>query len=433
MNHANAKLNRFIPLALAFFLILGAIPLFVYPSTVVSTWINSPEVNGYYWIASAMLFIVFASIIWQKNQVEPPLRYGLMFLWVLIYTVILAFIHERQLSYGSGQTFTVQWSYLLVYEAEDLYDLFFAFAFLFLWPYAKQEPKYKNVIPVLAVVLALASVIFAFIRGPESADPYRVYASFYSSNETLGKVIFAGAFSASVLTAEKKGVLRVIFVVLSFAFLVCAAVFGLAVTFFALIGASVIIAFVVLNSPRGPSGIKPYRIGSIIYLFLVCALFLLILIPSSLSSFLKDYFGGEFAAVWSTRARGWSSFLNSLSSWRLFIGDGVMGYFRSTILSGGGEVFTPLNSGIMETFDAGGLVYLLFYVVVVVVGLARFKKEESRHLTFYAVVLAYCGAFLLYTVLSSERLLFSSHYLSFVVAYLFMCYPRYREPDEEND
>jgi predicted membrane protein len=67
----------------------------------------------------------------------------------------------------------------------------------------------------------------------------------------------------------------------------------------------------------------------------------------------------------------------------------------------------------------------------VIVGLFRFKKSEEKDPTFFAIVLAFTCAFLLFTIISDERLFFSSHFLSFFVAYIFMVYPH--RPDASVD
>jgi hypothetical protein len=437
MNHENAKLNRSIPIVLSFFLVLTLLPSVYYPNPTLYNWINSDPVKNIYWVVVASLFVIYGIIVWSKNHIEPPLRYGLMFLWVLIYTVLLIFVHDHSMTYidsnGATQTFSLSLTSILMYGAETLYDLFFAFSFLFLWPYAKKEPKFKNVFPYLVILIAVASTIFGFIQGPESRDPYLVYTSFYKSNESLGKALFAGAFAAGVLGAEKQGKLRWVFLVIGFGLILSSGFLGLSITFWALVGATFFIALVILNSPKGDLDHKAYRYAALAYVLAIIVFALLMAIPSDVATSLRVYFGNEFTAVWADRSSSWSRFLNSLSSWRLFIGDGAMGYYRSNILAGNGETYASLNSGIMSVYNGGGLVYLMFYVLIIVVGLARFKHAEGRHSSFYAVVLAFTGAFLLYTVLTDERLLFSSHYLSFVVSYLFMCYPRYKDAEDEPD
>jgi uncharacterized membrane protein SirB2 len=116
------RLNRFIPFFLAFMLILSLVPMFVYPDPTFYTWINSPTVKGYYGLFGAVVYIVFALIVWQKNRAGIPLRYGLMFLWVLFFTIVVAFIHESQISYsdanGVVQSFALPSFDRLIYEAE---------------------------------------------------------------------------------------------------------------------------------------------------------------------------------------------------------------------------------------------------------------------------------------------------------------------------
>jgi hypothetical protein len=55
------------------------------------------------------------------------------------------------------------------------------------------------------------------------------------------------------------------------------------------------------------------------------------------------------------------------------------------------------------------------------VGFYGFKKSEKHNPIFFALILGFTLSFLVYSALTSERLLFSSHYLSFVASYLFSC------------
>ena len=423
-----SRLNRLIPFFLAFLLILSVVPMFVYPDPAFYQWINSPVVNGYYWMIDAAIFIVFALIVWQKNHAEIPLRYGLMFLWALFFTIIVAFIHESPIAYpdaqGALQPFGLPSFYHLIYEAETLYDLFFCFAFLFLWSYSKKEPQFKNVVPYLAVLLASASLIYAFIKGPDPSASYLTYTSFFKSNEDLGKVLFAGAFSSAVLAFDHKDWRRYLFALVGIGFLVLTGLLGLAITFWGLVVASFVVGIYVLLDQKAKSPLLWG--GALIFVLLIVVFVSLIAIPSSLADTLRVHFGNELAFMLKTRIKLWSNYLNSLSSWRIFLGAGPMGYYQAGVYEGN-LVFTPLQNGILEVYNGGGLVYLMFYFLVVIVGLFRFKKSEEKNPTFFAVVIAFTCAFLLFTIISNERLFFSSHFLSFFVAYIFMCYPHNKD------
>jgi hypothetical protein len=138
-------------------------------------------------------------------------------------------------------------------------------------------------------------------------------------------------------------------------------------------------------------------------------------------------------ALLSQRVALWGTYLNGLSSWRLLIGEGAIGYYRVSLSGGNEAAFLPLQNGVLDVFNRGGVVYLLFSFLILIVGLFRFKKREEKNATFYAIVIAFTCAFLLFTIISDERLFFSSHFLSFFVAYVFFCYPHRKDPliDEE--
>jgi len=431
MKEANAKLNRFIPIFLTLFAILSVLPMIYYPDPTLYGWINSAAVKDYYWISEAGIFMVFALVVWAKNRAEPPLRYGLMFLWVMLFSIVLVFVHECSLTYGHNEVYTLPLSAVALYEAKTFYDVFFCFAVLFLWPYAKKEPRYKNALPIVVVLFALVSVVYAFIRGRDASYSYVYYTSFFKTNEDLGKVLFAGCFALGVLAYDAKRWLRYALIFLDIGLLVATGLLGLSITFWCLTGASVVIAFTLLSAQKDHLLSKPLKWGSLLYFFLVLLLVLLTSIPSSLASTLRSYLGEEFIAVFSSRLKVWKAYLDSISSWRIFVGDGLMGYYRSSLLATGQAVFTPLENGILEVYNSGGLVYLLFYFLAIVIGLAKLKKEEAHHPIFYAVIVAFTGAFLFFTTLTDERLFFSSNFLSFVVAYLFMGYSHHKTIEDE--
>jgi hypothetical protein len=359
---SGCKLNRFIPLFLALMLILSVIPMFYYPDPTFYNWINSSTVNALYWIIDSAIYIVFAIIVWQKNRAEIPLRYGLMFLWVLLFTILVGFIQENTIAYtdanGVIQSFALPRFFRLIYEAEALYDLFFSFAFLFLWSYSKKEPQFKNVVPYLVIVFALASGVYAFIKGPDPSAPYLTYTSFFKSNEELGKVLFAGCFSAAILAFDHKDWRRYPFVFIGILLLVMTGLLGLAITFWGLMVASFVVGIYVLLDQKAKSHFL--RIGALVYVLLIVVFIFLVAIPSSLADTLRVYFGNELAVLFSNRVKLWDNYLNSLSSWRIFIGDGAMGYYRVSVLNGAPEL-TRLQNGVLEVYNGGGLVYLMFF------------------------------------------------------------------------
>jgi len=432
MKEANAKLNRFIPIFLTILAILSVLPMMYYPDPTFYNWINSEAVNGYYWIIDAGIFMIFALIVWIKNRAEPPLRYGLMFLWVMLFSVILMFIHERQVTYGSNAVYTLPLFSVAIFEVKTFYDLFFCFAVLFLWPYGKKEPRYKNVLPIAVVLFALASVVYAFIRGRDNSYSYVYYTSFFKTNEDFGKVLFAGCFALGVLAYDAKGWLRYVLIFLGVGLLVAAGLLGLSITFWCLAGASLVIAFNLYSPQKDRLVSKPLKWGSLVYGLLVLLLALLTAIPSALATTLRSYFGDELVEVFSSHLKIWKAYLDSISSWRIFVGDGLMGYYRPSLLATGQATYTPLQNGIIEVYNGGGLVYLMFYFLAIVIGLAKLKKEEAHQTSFYAIIIAFTGAFLFYTILTNERLFFSSNYLSLVVAYLFMGYPHHKTAEDED-
>jgi hypothetical protein len=423
--HSSGRLNRLIPFFLSFLLLLAVLPMFYYPDHTLSTWLSSPLVRDIYWAVAAFLCIVFACVVWGKNQAKIPLRYGLMFVWVALFTLIVAFIHENALAYvdsgGATQIFTLPLFERLFYEAKTFYAIAFSFAFLFLWSYAKEDPKYKNLVLYLVILLALASVIYAFIKGPDTAEGYLVYTSFFKSNEDLGKVLFAGTFASAVLAYDHQDWRRYVFTGVSMAFVALTGVLALAITFWGLMIASFVAGISVLLDRRAKS--KALKIACLVYVLAIVVFILLVAVPSSLADTLRIYFANEAAALLSERLALWGQYLDSLSSWRIFIGAGAMGYYRVSLLYGHEPALMSLQNGVLDVYNDGGLVYLMFYFLLIIVGIYRFKKREEKNSSFFAIVLAFTCAFLFLTFISDERLFFSSHFLSFFVAYIFLCYP----------
>jgi len=434
-NDRAPRVNRLIPFFLVFLLAVLLLPRLSYPDHTLADWLNSPEVNGYYWLAVGVITLFFAFFVWHKNRAEIPLHYGLMFLWVLLFTFILAFINENAFRYlgadGVIQTFRLPLLARLAYEAKRMDDLLFCFAFLFLFSYAKNEPKYKNIVPYSVLLFALASVIYAFIKGPDSAGSYLVYSSFFSGNEDFGKVLFASAFASALLAYDHLGALRYVFVVLIVGFVALSGVLALAITFWSLVLVSFLVGMAILFNQKAEN--RALKTGCLFYVLLIAVFIVLIAIPSSLADTLRVYCGNELAAVFSERITLWSHYLNSLSSWRVFLGDGALGHYRISLAYGSSTAFTPLENGALEVYDNGGLVYLLFYFLVIVVGVFRFKKREEKSRSFFAVVLAFSCAFLVFTIFSDERLFFSSNFLSLFLSAILLCYPHHQDPmiDEE--
>ena len=430
MNETTNRLNRFIPLFLTAIVLLALLPSFYYPNPSFYNWIHSEPVYGYYQLGEGILFLVFFALVWKKNKADPPLRYILMFCGMILFSVIVMFIHERTLAYGNGQSFHLSLYDVSTYETEIFFDILVSFAVLFLWRFAKEDSRYKNVLPILIVLLATISVIYGFIKGPDPSYSYVYYSSFFKSSDDLGKVLFAGGFSLAVLAYDSQSYLRYLWISLAFALLVATGFLGLSITFWCLTGASLVLSFN-LYFDRYEHGVsKALKIGSFFYALLVLALVLLIAIPSPIATVLRSYFGDEVVVVISSRFKIWRSYLDTLSSWRVFLGDGLLGFYRSSLLQGSSPFYTPLENGIFEVYNSGGVVYLLFYFLVVVIGLAKLKKEEFFHPIFYGIILSFSGAFLFYTLLTNERLLFSSSYLSLIVSYLFMGYAHHRNPED---
>lgn len=429
-NDRASRVNRLIPFFLVFLLAALLLPLLSYPDPTLADWLNSSEVNSYYWLAVGVITLFFAVLVWHKNRAEIPLRYGLMFLWVLLFTFLLVFINGNSFSYldadGVIQTFRLPLLARLAYEAKRMDDLLFCFAFLFLFSYAKNEPKYKNIVPYSVLLFALASVIYAFIKGPDATESYLVYSSFFSGSEDFGKVLFASAFASALLAVDHPGALRYVFMVLAVGLVVLSGVLALAITFWSLVLASFLAGMAILLNQKAKSRVR--QIGCLLYVLLVAVFIVLIAIPSSLADTLRVYCGNELAAVFSERITLWSHYLNSLSSWRVFLGDGALGHYRISLTYGSSAAFTPLKNGVLEVYDNGGLVYLLFYFLVIIVGVFRFKKREEKSHSFFAAVLAFSCAFLIFTIFSGERLFFSSNFLSLFLSAILLCYPHHQDP-----
>lgn len=426
-NKNASKVNRFIPFFLVFLFAVLLLPQISYPDSTLADWLNSAEVNGFYWLAVGVATLLFAFLVWHKNRVEIPLRYGLMFIWILLFTLLIALLHESSFRYADGQgliqTFRLTPLARLAYEAKRMDDLLFCFAFLFLFSYAKDEPKYKNVVLYAVVLFALASAIYAFIKGPDTSGSYLVYTSFFTSNVDFGKVLFASTFASALLAYDHPGVLRYVFMVLTAGFIALSGVFALAITFWSLILASFVVGLAILLNQKAKS--KALKIGCLLYVLLIATFIALIAIPSWLADTLRLYFGNELATLFSERIALWSRYLNSLSSWRIFLGDGALGHYRISLTSASSPVFTSLENGVLEVYDNGGLVYLMFYFLAIIVGAFRYMKREEKSRSFFAIVLAFSCAFLIFTFFSDERLFFSSHFLSLFLSTILLCYPHH--------
>lgn len=220
---------------------------------------------------------------------------------------------------------------------------------------------------------------------------------------------------------DHPGALRYVFLALAAGFTALTGVLALALAFWSLIFASFVVGMAVLLGQRAKSW--PLKIGCLLYVLLVAAFVAFIAMPSSFADTLRIYCGNELAAVFSERVSLWNRYLNSLSSWRVFLGDGALGHYRISLSDGSSPAFTSLENGVLEVYDNGGLVYLLFYFVVIIVGVFRYKKREEKSRSFFVIVLAFSCAFLIFSFFSDERLFLSSRFLSLFLSAVLLCYP----------
>lgn len=434
MSNNPIRLNRSIPIILSLLLLLTFAPLIAYPSSWFHDQVNGSGLFGIlYWTIIALFYCVYAILVFARNHATPPLRYALMFLWVLLYSILVMFLHEKSIvttdTMGQVINFELSWDYLLVYDLRLLYSLFFAFAFLFVWGYGKKEPRYRTLLPYTVVLIGLASLVFAFLSGPDPAfTNYPHYTSFYDDDEVFSKVMFVSTYCALVLAYEYRNWTRYLFLGVATLFLVMEGYFALAMAFWCtLISFALILLYFLFDrhNPERKGGNLPF---AIIYFAVIGIFVLLVLIPSDLATALRPRLGAPIVEVIARCSRLWRSYLDTLSGPQLLWGDGPLGYFRSSVMSGSALFQSPGN-GPLEVYNAGGVVYLLFYLLLIIVAFVDFRKREGSHSFFFSVVVGFTCTFLFYTVFSTERLLFSYSFISFVVAYLFTCYPGHQKEE----
>jgi hypothetical protein len=231
---------QLIPWFLTFFLLLGYVPMIhIDSSTALMRFFANDLSNSLYYFVLSVIFVIYIAIVWIHEKMDPPTRYIIMFGVMLLYAIVLLFIHDQSVTFrnieGGQSTFSLETAWVLVYTAEVVYDLIFAFGFIFLWPSVKKTPRFQSVLPLVAVVIAFASVIAGYCLGtsPDDTMSYPVYNSYYENNVNFGKVVFAGVFSSSVLAYHYRKSLRYVFVGLGLFFFVSEAVMALSIAFWA--------------------------------------------------------------------------------------------------------------------------------------------------------------------------------------------------------
>jgi hypothetical protein len=276
-------------------------------------------------------------------------------------------------------------------------------------------------LPFFVVLLGLASSIFGFVLSPESGHSYPYCHSFFVNDVEYGKVMFAAMFGSVLLAQRRHGWQQWLFSALGAYFLVSMAFQALAMAFWASAIAAGFICLSLVNDENKERSLMA-KIASPVYLASLIALALLLAIPSPASAFLRPYLTSSLVDNVTSCFLSWAHYLNALSSFRVMIGDGLMGYYRYAFIATGEKSRVMIDNGFLESYNAGGVIMLLFYVLLILVGFNALKKEEGHDAVLFAVIASFSMAFLFYSVFTNERLLFSSHFLSYVVSYFFSCY-----------
>ncbi|MCH4211127.1 MAG: hypothetical protein LKF75_04765 [Bacilli bacterium] len=425
---------RIIPWILSLFLLVGWIPMIDYPTNTLSNMLNEPLASSLYYFVVGLFFVVFMVVAYIHMKKRPAVRFLIIFLVMLIYSLIVYFLHESKISvdYGDGAlvTYSLDVGFSLAYAAEIIYDLIFAFGFIFLWPYQKRDPKNQWVFPLVVVAIGLASSIYGYVRyygsavSSSSGGNNGIFTSFYSDNVEYGKIIFVSTFSCFILAYSFKGWIRGLLIFLGLYFVSVSLTSYLSVAFFSSAVALFLLAISVIVDARKKKDRHSFlAISSYIYMACLLTFILLLCIPSSVSTYLQARTTEPFSKLFMDRCDRWAGFFSNLSGYRIFVGDGLMGYFRDGFYAGNANPsLSALNNGFIEAFDAGGVVYLLFYLFLVFISFSSLARNESHNSSFFTMMISFTVGFLLYSMLSNERLLFSSHYASFVASYLFCCY-----------
>jgi hypothetical protein len=103
---------------------------------------------------------------------------------------------------------------------------------------------------------------------------------------------------------------------------------------------------------------------------------------SPTSKYFQPYLGTQISLVAHEDLSIWSHYFSLETSWRLILGDGLMGFYRYNLSVSGTAYMVSFNNGFMEAYDAGGVVYLLFYLLLIFVGFYGFKKRAKNGTRF---------------------------------------------------
>jgi hypothetical protein len=423
----SSSLSRSIPWVLSIFFVLILLPRFKYPfSWPYDTFESNSLIHAVYWFALAVLFLAAVLSYALRVKLSPPPRYVLMFVVVLLALLASFFIQGWSLSRVNEQqetiVFALSWQEEGMKLGGTLFDLLLAFSFLFLWPYGKKDPKNQDLLLLLCLTLALASAIYGYLENsvnPLSGADYPYHHSFFASDEEYGKILFVGFASALFLAYSKRGVYQFLFALLAVFLLVAMASQALALAFWASALALAFFAFAILFSSSSRSFSK---IASGIYLCALLTLGFLVVLPSATSSLLAPYLQNSFFNLYHSHALRWAHYLQALQGPSALLGEGLLGFYRDGFLNQGSVQLQALQNGFLDAFNTGGVFYLFFYLLLILVGFAALRKEEGQDPLFFALLASFSMIFLLLSVFSDERLLLSVHVPSFVMSYLFSCY-----------
>jgi len=361
-------------------------------------------------------FILYFILVLIANKKMPKWQAIVSFLLLGIYTLVVMYFAPRDLTYEyinskgviTPHEVTVTLADQFKFYGPYLFGIMYAFCLFYIAPITGEHGKTKSVVIWVLILIALLSCAYSYVA---ELDKYKTLfaglaknkwvldiRSVYANKNRFGSVIFAGFVASLILCVSSPKGLRPLGYILGIyftascliircddAFLSC--VFGWMLLFLGMIIANFKKHWITC------------LIFSLLYAAIVAGALFCVFAPSIYTSvsllkkahdFLMQINGatGRFLI--------WKYYFGNLSGYQYLFGIGHIGYFIDNIVERDLLEELSLHNGVIDYFNAGGVVYVVFLAFLSVKSAIIINKQFKTNPLIFAALLAIYGSFFLY-------------------------------------
>jgi hypothetical protein len=360
-------------------------------------------------------FALYFILVIIANKKLPKWQYIVTFLLMGIYTLGVMYFAPRDMTYGYVDSNGVTTLHEVVITLKDqfsfygsyLFGIIYAFCLFYLAPITGDHGKTKWVVMWMLIAVALLSCLYSYVA---EMDKYKTFfagaaknkwaldiRSVYGSKNRFGLVLFAG-FAGSLLVCVSKPIwlrplgylFALYFTASSYvircddAFLACC--FGIF---------AYVVALLISHFKKHPivcgifSGLFVLAIAGA-----ACAIFMPDIYPTnSLLTKAHDFLMQLQSST--GRYKIWANYLTNLFGSQYLFGLGHIGYYISNIVDNNVVDELSLHNGILDYFNAGGIIYLIFLLWMSVKSVIIINKKFSTSPMIWSALIAIFASFFL--------------------------------------